>query len=699
MSLSIAMKSATSGLLAAQIGLRTTADNIANVNTPGYVRKMIDQQQLVVSGMGQGVSVSGVKRVTDQYLQVASLTAGSDASRWGVVSQYLDNAQGLFGDPSGNDFYFGRLDKIWSSFAASADDPSSSILRSQSIASVQDFLAETGRINSQVTELGKTVDSRIGADVATINSLLQQVQQLNADISRAKLSGGDASGSENIQSALVDQLSGLMNIQIQGRTNGGVTLRSTEGYELAGDSAAKLSFNRTDATQGYIAIEQGNGLGNTQPITVRGGELRGLLDLRNDILPGMSDQLGEFANRVSEQINAAHNASTRVPAPASLTGRNTGLDLTSAVAHFTGTSTLALVDATGVVKRTVAIDFSSHTMSVNGGGPSAFTDATFLADLNASMGGFGTASFAGGALSLNATTPNGLAIDEGSSNKAGRAFSQFFGLNDMIRTSGITNYETGLTTTDPHGFTPGDTISFRLAQADGQPIRDIAVTIPAATTMQDLLNALNSNTTGVGLFGAFSLDSDGQLSFSSSGTSDISASITTDNTSRGAGGPSISQLFGLGVIERKSRPGRFSVDAALIADPTKMSLNKLDLSVAAGKPAIRPGDGKGALAIAAAGDVSTAFDAAGDLGNVSMSVSRYASEFGGSIGRRAESANTNMKSAEAVAGEATARLQSVEGVNLDEELVRLTTYQQAFNASARMIQAAKELFDVLTNMI
>jgi flagellar hook-associated protein 1 FlgK len=54
---------------------------------------------------------------------------------------------------------------------------------------------------------------------------------------------------------------------------------------------------------------------------------------------------------------------------------------------------------------------------------------------------------------------------------------------------------------------------------------------------------------------------------------------------------------------------------------------------------------------------------------------------------------------EAVSSEVAARRQSVEGVNIDEELVRLTTYQQAFNASARMIQAAKELFDVLTNII
>ena len=122
-------------------------------------------------------------------------------------------------------------------------------------------------------------------------------------------------------------------------------------------------------------------------------------------------------------------------------------------------------------------------------------------------------------------------------------------------------------------------------------------------------------------------------------------------------------------------------------------------SVPALASALRPGDGRGATAIATAGDVTMGFMAAGGLGAVSMSVTRYAQEFGGSIGRDAAAAETRKKSAEAVQNEATARRQSVEGVNIDEELVRLTTYQQAFNASARMIQAAKEMFDVLSNLI
>ena len=57
-----------------------------------------------------------------------------------------------------------------------------------------------------------------------------------------------------------------------------------------------------------------------------------------------------------------------------------------------------------------------------------------------------------------------------------------------------------------------------------------------------------------------------------------------------------------------------------------------------------------------------------------------------------------MSTADAVREEADMRRSSVEGVNLDEELINMTTYQQAFNASARVIQASKDLFDTLLNM-
>jgi len=698
MSISAILRSASSGLMAAQTSLRTVSDNIANVNTPGYVRKVTNQAQLVVDGAGAGVEITGVARVTDQYLQLASLTAASETGRWDITSEFLDNAQSLFGDPSEDGFFFNRLDEIFANFSSAADDPSSSLLRTQAVSSTQDFLGEADRINTQLTQLGATVDTQIGDNVSRANSLLSEISKLNSDISRAKIVNADSSGSENIQAQLIDELSGLMSIKIDGRPTGGVTIRSPEGVTLAGDTAAVLTYVRTDTTRGYIAAQTGTA-GNPQPIQVNSGEIRGLLDLRDDRLPALSDQLGEFMSRAAERLNAAHNASTSFPAPASLTGRDTGLDMPTAISGFTGKTTLAIVNAAGVVQRRVDVDFDAGTMSIDGVAAGGFTPANFLTSLNTNLGALGTATFAGGKLSIAASGGNGVAIDEGTSMKAGRAFSHFFGLNDLIRSSGMSTYDTGLKPTDNHGFTPGDQIVLRLAQPNGLPIRDVTITVPAAPLMSDLMNTLNNASTGVGVYGQFSLDANGALTFKGTPPLDANLSVVNDATARGVGGPSISQLFGLGVAERSTRANRLDIDPIFVSNPSKLAFGQLDLSVAAGTPAIRPGDGRGALALSQAGDVATAFQAAGSMGQVSMTVSHYGAEFAGAIGREADAADTKKQSAAAVQTEATNRRQSVEGVNLDEELVRLTTYQQAFNASARMIQASKDLYDVLLGIV
>ena len=701
MSLSVALHTATSGLQAAQAGLNAVSDNIANVNTPGYKRKTIVQQQAVVAGQSAGVDVTGVKRITNQYLQTASLTAGADSGRYSVISQYLDNAQSLFGDPTGGDYFFNLPDDISANFASLANDPSSTLLRGQAVNTVSNFLGEADRINTQLTALGKTVDGQVSDDVNQVNSLLGQIDGLNTDIARAKVTGGDSTGSENIQSQLLNQLSALMNVKVSARDQGGVNVRSTEGVLLAGGGAATLTYNTSGTTPGYITATTPGASPTPIPITIGSGEMRGLLDLRNTKLPGLSDQLGEFVSRTAQQLNAAHNASTASPPPTTLTGRNTGLDLPTAVSGFTGQTTVAITDSSGVAQKTVAIDFTAGTMSVNGGAGAAFTPATFLAQLNTSLGASGTASFTNGALSIAATGSNGVAIDEGTSQKVGQGFSQFFGLNDLITSTGVSTYDTGLSASDPNGFTPGGQITLRLSTPAGNPIRDVTVSVPPAGSpaMSDLVNALNNNSTGVGLYGAFSLDAQGGLSFTGTSPQNTQLSVVADNTQRGAGGPSISQLFGLGAGARSARAGSYQVNPAVANDPTKLALGTLDLGVAPGQSAITPGDGSGALALSQAGQATTLFKAAGDLGNVQMSLTDYAAQFGGSVGRDAATASSQATSATAVQTEADARRQSVEGVNIDEELINLTTYQQAYTANARMIQATKDMFDVLSGLI
>ena len=697
MTLTAVLSNAASGVIAAQSGLRTSSDNIANVNTPGYVRKKIDQEHRVYAGVGSGTEVSGVRRVIDNFLVASGLTASSATSRWNTVASSLDNAQSLFGDPNAETGYFANLDEIWTTFQSLAQNPTSGVLRSQSVTAVKTFLDQTGRINDELQSMTRFADSQASAAATEINDLLSEIAKLNLEISKASVSSRDTTGPENVQAGLIEKLAKIMDIRLQPKETGGFVIRSAEGVELAGDSAATVVYRSTNSTPGYLAVQ--HPVGPEQPITVSSGDLRGFLDLRNTHLPDLSRQLGEFAARAAERINAAHNASTSSPARALLEGRDTGLDLPTAIDGFSGQTTLAITNASGVIQRTVSIDFTAGTMSVNAGPPSAFTPASFLTSLNTALGAFGSASFSNRALSLTATAPNGIAIDEGTSQKAGRAFSHFFGLNDLIRSEGQTIYETGLKTTDPHGFTPGQTISFRLSQGDGKPIRDVTVTVPAAGTMQDLLDSLNANTTGVGLVGAYALDAQGQLSFTPSTSPPVSVSVSQDLTSRGPGGPSISALFGLGVRDQTSRAGRLSVDPDIAADPNRLATSRLNLSVAAGAPAISPGNGQGANALAAAGETTAAFDAVGNLGALNTTLIQYAAQFSAAVGSRASAAETQRLSSEAISKEVDARRESVEGVNLDEELVRLTTYQQAFNASARMIQAAREMFEVLTSVV
>lgn len=703
-SLSGILQTATSGLQAAQASLSAVSDNISNVNTPGYTRKAATLEQQVIAGAGAGVRVIGVQRITDQYLQAASLGASADAASAGVISSFLDSAQAFFGDPTGNDYFFNLPDKISSAFAATANDPSSTLFRSQAVNTVSDFLGEADQVSAQINQLSTNVDGRIVNDVAQANSLLQQIDSLNNDIARSKVGGADVSGSENIQSQLLNQLSTLMSVKVSARDVGGVTVRTADGIALAGMGLgpSTISYTANGSTPGYVSITTGGANTPAQSTSLTTGEIGGLLALRNTKLPGLQDQLGEFVSRAAQQFNAASNASTAFPPPNSLTGRNTGLDLPTAIGNFTGQSTVAITNSSGVIQTQVAIDFNAGTMSVNGGAATAFTPATFLSQLNTGLGASGSAAFSNGQLSITAASgSNGVAINEGTSQKAGMGFSQFFGLNDLITSKAMSTYDTGLTATDPNGFTPGGVLTLQISDAAGKPLRQVAVTVPPVTspTMTDLLNALNNNTTGVGLYGAFSLDAQGGLTFAGSQPLNAKVSVVSDTTQRGAGGPTMTDLFGLGTGPRSGRATSYQVNPAIANNPMRLPAGTLNLSVAAGQSAITPGDGSGALALSQASQVTGLFKAAGDLGNLSITLNAYAAEFGGAVGRDAATAASNATAATAVQTQADTKRQSVEGVNLDEELIHLTTFQTAYSANARMIQATKDLFDTLIGLV
>jgi flagellar hook-associated protein 1 FlgK len=706
MSLSSILNIANSGLATAQTQLRVVSDNVANVNTPGYVRKIADQVALTTEGIGSGVDIKRVRLATDRFLQAASLNSTAEASRQDAKYELYDRIQTLFGDPGGDDGFFSQIDGVFSAFAATAENATSSPLRQEALFKTQALFDESRRIAGQIQTVREDADGRIQTAVEKANDLLQQIESLNTDIAKAVATNGDASGSETNQATLIGQLSELMDVKVTQRSNGGVTVRTTSGLLLAGAGAAKLDYRAAGSVNAEskfddIYVTEPGGQKRSLTDGLVSGEIKGLLETRDVEAPAAAERLGELMTHVADELNRAHNANSAVPAPTTLTGKNVGQSLETALTGFTGTTTIAVTNATtGAITGSAKIVFSGATMTING---VAADPTTFLTTLNAQLGGTATASFTNGKLTLSGAGTNGVVIADDAtspSTKAGRGFSHYFGLNDLITTDRTATYDIGLTAGSLHGFTAGQTVSLRFAEADGTRMRDLTVTVPGGTgTMSELLTAMNSPVTGVGRYGTFVLDSAGAVVFKGNTDPAATMSVIQDTTTQAPSGVSMTELFGLGGGVRASRADGFTVRADIAGNPAKLALAQLNLSAAAGTTALASGDGRGALGLADAGQRSVNFQASGGAAGGLQSVSRYASDLSGDIGARAAAAKTRAASADAIKTEAKTRQTSYEGVNLDEELVNMTTFQQSFNASARLIQAVKDMYDTLLGMV
>jgi flagellar hook-associated protein 1 FlgK len=162
----------------------------------------------------------------------------------------------------------------------------------------------------------------------------------------------------------------------------------------------------------------------------------------------------------------------------------------------------------------------------------------------------------------------------------------------------------------------------------------------------------------------------------------------------------MSELFGFGESLPIERSRSQAIRADILANPSRLAVAQADLAGAvAGQRVLSPGDGRGALAMEQAAVTPRSFADAGALGSQVASIIDYAARLAGQAGVRAGALEAAKTAAEAVRNEAKDRRMSEEGVNLDEELVKMTTYQQAYAAASRMITAARDLYDIVLNMV
>jgi flagellar hook-associated protein 1 FlgK len=709
--LTTVLLSGLSGLRAAQTSMGVTSNNIANASTPGYVRTEVSVAPRTQLGAGAGVEVTAIRRAADRFLATASYIASAARGAASVRADLLARAQPNFGDPASDTSMFATLDQFWSALTELGVDPSSTLRRVDAVSTLQSMFSEIHRIGQSLQDLTAEADQRIADSVTEAQSLMDRISALNHEIRLNKRTGADSSAAENAQSALIDELSVILDVRVSPVPEGGVHVRTSGGALLVGLTAAQLSYTPNSspfATNSVISINEDLGTqANLEPFLL-GGELKGLLQVRDHDLVGLSEALGGFAAALGDALNALHNENASSPAASQLTGRQTGL-LGSDALDMTGDAIVAVTDSSGNLTQRLRIDFDARTITgespavvYNFGGGAIAAFATAMNTALAAATPAGSASFTGGVLRLSVANGGGLVVQQDPndpSDRAGRGFSHFFGLNDLVSRPTPMFFESGAHGVDAHGLQSGGAITYQVRDSFGRFIATRTVSISGAlaaggSNWNNLIAALNANGTGLGEFGVFSQDAaTGRISFANNPAFQVS--LVSDSTQRGSTGVSFSRLHGLSDAASAARAMEVNVNSAVAADPGLLAVGRPDLTVAIGERVIEAGDNRGASALVSARDAIRGFPAAGVLTAQSTSLTNYAARLGGEAGRLALDAQRAAKGAEAVATAATDRRAQVEAVSLDDELLKMTTYQNSYAAAARVIQAATDMLDIL----
>jgi flagellar hook-associated protein 1 FlgK len=328
MSLSQALSIAMSGLRANQLALSLTSSNVANSDTPGYIRKTVNQIQTSSGSIGAGVSVTGVNRELDLYLQQQIRTEQSGASYADLRSSILSSLQSIYGTPGGTgtlETAFNNLVTAVQGLSTSSDSQSARI---GVLNAAQSLTQQLNSMSGGIQSLRSQAESGLNSAVNTANTAMQQIVNLNAQLASGDTTDAAAAALRDQRDQYVDQLSQLMDIRVIDNGNNQIQVFTNSGVQLVGAEASTLSFNPqgtvtpntqwdadpTKSNLGTLTLHFPNGgsLNLIQTNSIRSGTIAGYLELRDKTLVQAQTQLDQFAANMSSLLSDKTTAGTAV---------------------------------------------------------------------------------------------------------------------------------------------------------------------------------------------------------------------------------------------------------------------------------------------------------------------------------------------------------------------------------------------------
>ena len=718
--ITLALRTAQSGLLTAQATLDKVANNIANVNTPGYSRKVATPEQRVLNGVGSGVQLGTVVRKIDEGLLKSLRLSLSDFNKLDIQSDYFDRTQELFRAPGDDDSLSHYIANLAEALEALAMSPDKTLEQSEVVRWGREIAFKLNDMSSTIQELRRQADTEISDVVTSINQQVTNIGDLNDKIVRNSSVNLDTTDLRDQRDAAVDKLSELLDVRYFYRgdgdvvvfTSGGRTLVDSIPATLTHTPASSVTATTTHAEGDIAGIYVGTAIAlNDITGDIRSGKLKGLIDVRDQVLTDLQSQIDELASEMRDAFNQVHNRGFAFPGQQSTTGTRNFVTPATSTITFGGTtdSRIVLMDASGDQIATTTVRSSDI---LNGASGTINTLAAAMQTWIRANSAATTATVAATdgrlAINLNSTAVNFAFRDEATVNTLGATqqdatinfdvnadattdetvsgFANFFGLNDFF-TDGLTDnvHESNVIT----GTFSATAATLTFTDSTGS-LGSLAIS--AGDSLTTIATNITNNVTNV-VATVVPDGSGSRLRISHSTGKDIEVTQAAGNTLLAEFGlhkGDVRVASALGVrSDISTTPGRVSRGAA-----------QFDANIGvAGEYFASAGDDTVIKALAQTATSTNAFDQAGGLSSLTNRFDEYAAAI---IGHSASLASENQVERDfndSLSTNLQLKSDNVRGVNLDEEMANLILLEQSFAASARVISIIQSMFDALDDAL
>ncbi len=332
MSLGQALATAMSGLRVTQASLALVSSNVANAESPGYVRKSLNQITGITGDFGSSVRINGVNRELDQYLQTQIRTEISGAAYADIRSTYLGNLQSVYGNPDSAGTIEDAFNKLTTAVQGLSTSPDSASARIGVVNAAQALAQQLNATTQGIQNLRANAETGINDSISIANNALKQIALINNQLQNNGRTDASTASLLDQRDVYIDQMSQLMDLRVVTNNLNQVTLFTNSGVQLVGTEAAKLSFNPQGTVTpntlfdpdplknnlGTITIDFPHGGSYDMVATnaIRSGKLAAYLELRDNSLVKAQAQIDQFAASMSSALSDKTTAAVAAPASA-----------------------------------------------------------------------------------------------------------------------------------------------------------------------------------------------------------------------------------------------------------------------------------------------------------------------------------------------------------------------------------------------